>query len=211
MTTFLRQKYQSIDICSVFQNERKGNNLRKFIHLICDDNENEEEKIQRGNEIYYAFVEIRIYNVNDLNYSIKYGGCMQEVEASDIDNEPIFRHFLKMNGRVCSVPLTHNELVNLQYFLPRWTDLFDEDKWTYYKNFYRHKIVDYDPFEDAYVSAFSFQNGNDLRKFIHLCLTDGNHLLLHIDRQEYLRAADVRNEHILRGNPTFEAFCQCNL
>ena len=42
-------------------------------------------------------------------------------------------------------------------------------------------------------------------------LTDRNHLLLQDDRQELFRAADVRDEHILRGNAIFEALRQCNL
>ena len=94
MTDLVKNKYRSIDICSVLRNERRGNELRKFIHLICDDIVNNKEKIQRGNQIFYAFVNIGIVNISELYYSKNYEGWVKEYQ-------PIYKHFFKCNGKVC--------------------------------------------------------------------------------------------------------------
>ena len=69
-----------------------------------------------------------------------------------------------------------NEYVNLKYFLPQWEQQFNKDQWSKYNNFYHNHIDESNPFEDANVKAFKLQKGNDLRKFIHLCVTDGKHM-----------------------------------
>ena len=90
-----------MDVCSILRNERRGNELCKFIHLICDDIENNKEKIQRGNQIFYALVNIGIVNISRVNLSMKYEGWIKEYQ-------PIYKHFFKCKGEVCSVPLMRN-------------------------------------------------------------------------------------------------------
>ena len=80
-----------------------------------------------------------------------------------------------------------------------------------YDNFYHNLIVESNPFEDANVKAFKLKKGNDLRKFIHLCVTDGKHMPIFNYEQNCYDTSFKGWEYIQRGNAIFDAFCRCNL